>query len=137
MYKITEDQNYCGLDFHMELTESKDQTDLFTKDHTKFDGFIEVKGQRIEFPYQCNLSFTEPEMEDVLSSLLLDKMSYDMHADDIDGFANEFGITSVSECIRTYESCKSISEKLDSIFTKEELEALDDLEQNTEELEER
>lgn len=42
----------------------------------------------------------------------------------IDDFANEFGYTSISQTIKVFYSCQETNEKLNKIFTKQELHEL-------------
>lgn len=139
MYQITDEGIYAGILFEMTLTESENQESLFSPRHTKFDGILKAKGEEVHFPYQCNVNYIEPSVKDILSCLILDKFSYDTYKDDLDGFFNEFGFTSVVECLKVYESCKNTSEALDKMFTPAELEKLQNIEDmtNEQELEER
>lgn len=103
--------------------ESDDQTDLFTKGHTKFDCFIEYDNHAYGFNYQCNTAYTDVKKEDCISSLILDANAYEDY-NDIGEFLYEFGYTdnpkSISKGIKAYNACKDTFEMMHKIFSDEE-----------------
>lgn len=120
---------YVGKEISMCLRESLNQEGLFSSHHLKFDGKLSCNGQNYFFSYQCNPTYTTPNLEDVLESLLCDASSYDCYRD-IDEFATEFGYEKVSETLKAYNGCKEAYEALQKMFNEEELEELYELNSN-------
>ena len=65
-----------------------------------------VNGTDLQFDYYCNdTSLTDTELANALYCSLSDAMYY-ADATDIDDFAETFGYTKVSECLKAYNGCK-------------------------------
>lgn len=115
-------------------TESENQKNLFTPNHTRFDCAIKygTNCEPYRFDYQCNPDHMTPNIKDVMYSLLLDAMAYD-EADNIFDFCDEFGydcIDNYDKAIEIYNACKKTSITLHNMFTDAEL---DELAEETEE----
>jgi len=65
-----------------------------------------VNGIELQFDYYCNdTSLDDTELANALYCSLSDAMCY-ADATDIDDFAETFGYTKVSECLKAYNGCK-------------------------------
>ena len=101
---------------------AKNQDNLFTPNHTKFDCMIKYNGKQFSFPYQCNYHMNV-NAKDAIYCLFMDAMGYEQNPD-IDDFSSEFGYTSIKDAIRVYKACRRTYNALHRMFTDEELEQL-------------
>lgn len=106
---------------------SDNQSDTFTRQHTRFDVSIETARGVFKTTYQCNTDVMRPNKLDVLECLLSDAEAFEMCPDKED-FVFEFGYTESPESLRkgykAYEGCKRTYYGLHNIFTYKELEEL-------------
>ena len=111
-------------------TESENQKDLFTPNHTRFDCAIKygTNCTPYKFDYQCNADYTTPNIKDIMYSLLLDAFAYD-DAEDIYDFCAELGydyIENHEKVLSMYNACKKTSLAIHNMFTDEEISKLYD-----------
>lgn len=114
------------IDFECEV--SNDVKDLFSKNHVKYDCYIEYNGFGHHFTYQCNKKDT-PKKEEVIACLTSDADGFDC-VSDFEDFCDVFGYTKINqynEAMKSYNACKSVFEYLNDTFTSEEREELDEL----------
>lgn len=93
---------------------SVDQSNLFTKQHVKYDItlFNDDNGKELTTTYQCNPRYTKQiALIDVLYCLVSDAMAYE-YSKDISDFQKEFGYIDAAECIRVYNACQDTYIKL-------------------------
>ena len=103
--------------------EADNQTGLFTPYHTLFKCKIKVDGLQFTFPFQCNASHEEPNLEACLSCLFLDASAYEESRDLLD-FVNEYGYETETGARKAYKACKRTYKALHRLFSEEELEEL-------------
>lgn len=115
----------------VEFTESKDQTDLFTKYHTKFDCIMKYNGIAYKFNYQCNTYYIKPTRNDLILCSLQDANAYEstkINDDDLENigeFVKEFGYDdNLKEGLKAYKGCKNAYNHILKMFTNEEKESL-------------
>lgn len=107
--------------------ESDNQEDKgdFTPEHVRYDCIIAANGKSMKAPYYCNPRYSEPNKRDVLSCLCLDYESYEMNKDSIGGFLCELGYDSSAKAIdrgiKVFAALKKQCQKMDKMFSKEEL----------------
>lgn len=123
---MIENKEYLGKEFAFSAKKSKNQNNLFTKEHTRFDVAIIADGVAFNTEYQCNTKYNEPTFERVMESLVLDASAFDCSRD-IDDFSSEFEYKKVSDAINAYNICGKTSEFVHSVFSDEELEELQEL----------
>ena len=102
------------------------QDELFTPYHTKFYYTIKYNEKYLSFPYQCNTSYTMPNLKDCLNCLLLDASCWDDYKN-LEDFANEFGYDLYEDYKRVnkiFLACKAASKGLHRVFTDAEIEQL-------------
>lgn len=126
---MIENKEYLGKEFALSAKKSKNQNNLFTKNHTRFDVAIIVDGIAFNTAYQCNVAHTKITFERVMESLVLDASAFDCSRD-IDDFSSEFEYKKVSDAINAYNLCGKTSEFVHSVFSDEELEELNELIEN-------
>ena len=110
-------------------TEAKEQNDLFTPHHTKFDCAIQygTNCKPFEFPYQCNIEYVQPNIRDIMECLMLDAQVYDCEYADAKDMADGFGYDYFEEQEKVdnmWNACKRASEALHRMFTQDELDEL-------------
>ena len=109
--------------------ESNNQTaHMFSEGHTKFDCRMTYNGKSFQTTYQCNPNYSNMSniKMDFIYSILLDKDAYDF-CESAKIFADEYGYDyyeDKKEVDRIYRACKRTSERLEDIFTCEELDIL-------------
>lgn len=105
--------------------EHEDQTNLFTKYHTRFACTIKYNKKSYKFEYQCNTTHDEPNVEDCMYALINDMTSFEYCEDAFD-FMNEFGYDDPMKAKKAYKACERTSKALHRLFTNEELEELEE-----------
>lgn len=100
--------------------ESDNQSNLFTQYHTRFKCKIKYCGLSFTFPYQCNTTHEEPNLESCLICLFLDASAYENSRGFLD-FCDEFGYKDEKRAIKNYKACKKTYEALHRLFTDEEI----------------
>ena len=107
---------------------SAKQADLFTPDHTRFDVTIQRNGETFETEYQCNTRYSQPDLQNVLSSLVSDALSVEQ-CSGVDDFADELGFEKPSQAIRAWEGCQAERDALARMGMTgfDDLAALDEL----------
>ena len=117
---MTEFFDNIKFDFNM----SKNQNNLFTRDHVKFRCIIKYEDKQYSFDYQCNYKDV-PTLKDCMYCLLSDASFADM---DVDEFLKEMGYThSLSEVRngeKAYKGCVKTAKALQRIFAESELAVL-------------
>lgn len=78
---------YCDADVTWHTTD--DKTDLFSPNHVKYKGYVNLNGHFQAFTYQCNPKYIQPSKADILQSLLSDAEIVGS-CRDIDDFANDY-----------------------------------------------
>ena len=104
--------------------EADSQVDLFSPNHTVFKCKIKVDGLQFTFPYQCNTTYMEPNLEDCMGCIISDMFAYDDSRDLID-FINEYGYETEKGAVKAYKACKKTSKALHRLFSEEELEEIE------------
>lgn len=105
-------------------TESENQNDLFTPYHTRFDCAIKygTNCKPFEFPYQCNVDHTTPNIKDVMDSLMLDAQTYEEYDNAYDmacGLGYDY-YEEKEKVEKIWNSCKETCEALQEMFTQDE-----------------
>ena len=103
--------------------EADKQEGLFTPNHTLFKCKIKVDGLQFTFPFQCNTTYDEPNLEICINALLLDASCYE-NSDGLLDFCTEFGYDEDKKGLKAYKACKKTYKALHRLFTNEELEEL-------------
>ena len=111
-------------------SDSKEQNNLFTPYHTRFDCAIKygTNCEPFKFNYQCNTAHTMPNIKDVMYSLLLDTFTYD-DAKDVYEFCEELGYDYIDYYEKVsfmYNICRETSFAIHNMFTDEEISKLYD-----------
>lgn len=112
------------INFYYE--KDKNQKGTFTPNHTKFLCTIAYNGEEYKFPYQCNLTYFEPNLRDCMECLILDSFSYE-NAIDILEFANDLGFDAYKDedkIREAYNNCKDSYEGLNRLFKADELDVI-------------
>ena len=109
-------------------TESKNQNDLFTPHHTRFDCAIKygTNCDPYKFTYQCNTDYNMPNIKDIMYSLMLDAQTYEEYDNAYD-MACDLGYDYYEEkekVEKIWNSCKETCEALHEMFTQDELDDL-------------
>lgn len=76
--KLLEEYKNILNSMTLRYAKSTKQSGLFTSNHTKFDITISRHGKNINFTYQCNMRFNIPNIEDCISSLIIEDESDSM-----------------------------------------------------------
>ena len=107
---------------------AKNQDNLFTPNHTKFDCMIKYNGKQFKFPYQCNTKYMKPTAKDCIYAVIMDAYSFDSCSDIFD-FANEFGYDPYEDAKRVkkiYKACERAYNSLHRLFSDAELYKLEE-----------
>lgn len=107
---------------------SKNQNNLFTAYHTKFNCTITYNNIICKFDYQCNTKYITPNMKDCLYSLFRDADVYD-DSINFEDFAANLGYNlnctdDYKKAKKSYSGCGKAYRKLTSMFSADELETL-------------
>lgn len=115
---------------NIEIKESTNQRNLFTKYHTRFDFTISYNDVYYTSNYQCNTKYTKPCKENILSCVLSDAMCYEeckINDDDVENLENFrllFGYEDMKDLINAYRECKNAYNHVNKMFTTEEKDML-------------
>lgn len=110
---------------------SSNQTShMFSECHTKFDCKMAYGGESYQSTYQCNIAHSDMGniKVDFMYCVFMDKMSYDTSRDEED-FAANLGMDYYEdrkEVDRCYRACKRASERIEEMFSSEEIEILNE-----------
>lgn len=102
----------------------------FTPRHSKFSCVLyDTKGNEYYFSYQCNLDYTKPSDESILSCVVSDAFAYRdcMVGDDDDNlqeFFNIFGYEKIKEGLKAYKGCKNAYNSIKKMLNDEEIEVI-------------
>ena len=102
----------------------------FTSQHSKFSCVLyDNKNNDYNFIYQCNLNYTKPTDESILSCVISDAFCYRdcMVGDDDDNiqeFFNIFGYEKIKECLTAFKGCKKAYESIKKMLNDEEIEII-------------
>lgn len=108
-------------------TKAQSQSNLFSPEHTKFQCTITYRGVRFNSMYQCNIAYIQPNKEDFLFSCIKDAMWYDQSRDFSD-FCACLGYDEYDpNAKRIYKACGDCKERLEKVFSSDELEELREL----------
>ena len=105
--------------------EHDDQTNLFTKYHTRFNCTIKYNKKSYKFKYQCNTMHDKPSLEDCMYALINDMSCFEYCEDGFE-FMDEFGYDDIAKAKKDYKACERTSKALHRLFTSEELEELEE-----------
>jgi len=92
---------------------------MFTPRHTKFDCTLKIDGkdEGLNFPYQCNMSNSEPDTLSILECLVLDAQAFESSRDLAD-FLYEFGYNENAEGIRKGTEAYAAYKKTSEFFSE-------------------
>lgn len=103
----------------------------FTPEHTLFSCVLyDNKGNNYNFSYQCNLKYTRPTEEIILSCVISDANCYydclvGAEEDNLQEFANMFGYeNNIKELLKAFKGCKEAYNNINKMLNDEELETI-------------
>lgn len=114
----------------IDMKESINQENLFTKYHTRFDIMISYNNVCYQADYQCNTDYEKPTKDDILACVISDAMCYEdckINDDDLENLENFrllFGYEDMKDLINAYRGCKNAYNHINKMFTKEEKDML-------------
>lgn len=114
----------------IDMKESINQENLFTKYHTRFDIMISYNNVCYKADYQCNTDYEKPTKDDILACVISDAMCYEdckINDDDLENLENFrllFDYENIKDLINAYQGCKNAYNHINKMFTKEEKDML-------------
>lgn len=92
----------------MKVKKSSNQSNTITPKHVRYDIKITRadNGKQLSFEFQCNPRYIRPNLDNCMWSIVIDALAYEICSDDIDYFSKCYGLTTPSECIKTFNDCK-------------------------------